>query len=427
MTSSSSPVPELGLTVQDVVDAYIYVLARYLVIRQERNDLADDGIGYNRIKHNQLGEAGFVNPNLDVAYLEAWLAVDEDTPVILEIPKIEGRYYTVQIMDEWADIVCNVNQRNFPNQPHGRYAFCLKGSAPRLPAGVLRLDIPSRKAKMLARIERRGDDETAVRLQRGFRIIEAGRPRVEPAVAIPKFDNATLITVDAFDKLMVESVLDSAPDAMNLAGAMQENVLTVASFVAGSEANRGLVDGIVRTAALPALIGFIRSYGDRRGGWIATTGKEKGFGEDYWFRTAANFAGIWWNNNQEVVYYIGEQDHTGSPLNGDNVYAIRFEKGDLPHKHVDAYWSLTLLSLPDYRVIPNPLHRYNFNNLSRFVHGDDGSLTLYLAAARPACSPEANWLPTRKGAPFTLNLRMYVPRAEVLNGAYYVPPIVRQK
>ena len=34
-----------------------------------------------------------------MAYLEAWFAVDQDGPVILEIPKIEGRYYTAQICD----------------------------------------------------------------------------------------------------------------------------------------------------------------------------------------------------------------------------------------------------------------------------------------------------------------------------------------
>jgi hypothetical protein len=43
----------------------------------------------NVIKFNDLGKAEFVNPNLDVAYLEAWFAVDEQTPVILEIPKVE--------------------------------------------------------------------------------------------------------------------------------------------------------------------------------------------------------------------------------------------------------------------------------------------------------------------------------------------------
>ena len=84
----------LGLSEQDVIDSYAYILARYLVIRQEHIDISEEGVDYNVIKYNELGKAEFVNPNLDVAYLEAWFAVDEKTPVILEIPKIEGRYYT---------------------------------------------------------------------------------------------------------------------------------------------------------------------------------------------------------------------------------------------------------------------------------------------------------------------------------------------
>lgn len=47
----------LGLTEQDVVDAYIYVLGRYLVIRQEHIDMAEDGVDYNVIKFNELGKA----------------------------------------------------------------------------------------------------------------------------------------------------------------------------------------------------------------------------------------------------------------------------------------------------------------------------------------------------------------------------------
>jgi hypothetical protein len=151
--------------------------------------------------------------------------------------------------------------------------------------------------------------------------------------------------------------------------------------------------------------------------------KETGFGEDIWFRTAANFAGIWWNNNQEVVYFIGETDDTGTPLNGDHVYVLHFETDDLPQKHVNAYWSLTLMDLPNYRVIPNKLERYNFNNLSPFMLESDGSLKLYLSSILPRGVPESNWLPSPTGKPFTLNLRMYVPKIEVLSGKYYVPPI----
>lgn len=61
----------LGLTEQEVIDSYIYIFPRYLVIRQEHIDIAEEGMDYNVIKYNELGKAEFPNPNLDVAYLEA--------------------------------------------------------------------------------------------------------------------------------------------------------------------------------------------------------------------------------------------------------------------------------------------------------------------------------------------------------------------
>jgi len=422
---TANALAELGLSEKDVTDAYIYVLGRYLVIRQERIDLAEQGVDYNVIKFNELGKAEFVNPNLDVAYLEAWFAVDETTPVVLEVPKVEGRYYTAQIVDEWAEILYNINERNLPDRPHGRFALCLAGSNPTIPEGALRIDLPSRKAKMLARVERKGDDPGAVALQHQFRLVMSGQPKVVPAVEIPMFTNRELITVDAFAQPMLDQVLNSAPDKMKLAPGLQKQARDIAAFIAKAQANRAAIDAIIRQQAVPGLVQFIRSYGDKRGGWIATTGKETGFGEDFWFRTAANFAGIWWNNNQEVVYFIGEADATGAPLNGDSVYVLHFTPENLPEKHVHAYWSLTLMALPTYRVVPNRLDRFNFNNRSRFEYEPDGSLKLFLASELPKDAPESNWLPCPGNGPFTLNLRMYVPKKEVLSGEYYVPPIVR--
>jgi hypothetical protein len=59
-----------------ITEAYIYLLGRALVIRQEHTDLREPGVAYNSIKYNPLGSADFVNPNFDVAYLEAWFAAD---------------------------------------------------------------------------------------------------------------------------------------------------------------------------------------------------------------------------------------------------------------------------------------------------------------------------------------------------------------
>lgn len=70
---------------EQVTEAWVYLLGRYLVMRQEAIDLAEKGAGYNVLKHNPAVVIGwgagsaptFVNPNLDVVYSEAWVAVDE--------------------------------------------------------------------------------------------------------------------------------------------------------------------------------------------------------------------------------------------------------------------------------------------------------------------------------------------------------------
>lgn len=413
---------DLPLSEAEIIDAYVYLFARYLVIRQEHIDLAEEGVDHNVIKFNELGKAEFVNPNLDVAYLEAWFAVDEDTPVILEIPKIEGRYYTAQIMDEWAEIITNINERNYPNHPFGQYALCLKGSEPEVPESALRVDLPSKKAKMLARVERQGDDAGAIELQRSFRIVKTGEPVIEPAVTIPMFTNQEPITVDAFNEPMIGMVLESAPDAVSNSAAYQKNALIVAEFVATNEENRAAIEGIVKEKALPSIVAFVKEGGDNRGGW-ACTREWLEFGDDILFRAAANYAGIWWNSSAEVIYYMGGTDSGGDLLHGDQTYTIEYAPEDVPIKHVNAYWSLTLLSLPDYRVVPNELERYNLNNISDLTYGDEGSLTLYLASELPENVPASNWLPTPKGTPFTMNHRYYVPKPEVLSGEWYVPPI----
>ena len=48
----SEQVAGLGLSVQELSEAWTYVFGRYLVIRQERLDLSEDGVDYNVLKHN---------------------------------------------------------------------------------------------------------------------------------------------------------------------------------------------------------------------------------------------------------------------------------------------------------------------------------------------------------------------------------------
>lgn len=134
------------------------------MIRQEQSDLKEPGVRYNTIKYNPLGSADFANPNLDVACLEAWIAVDARTPVILEGPDIKGRYYTAQILDEWGEVIANINERNSPSHRYGTFAFVAPGSTAKTPADAVPIELHSGKVRMLALVELKDDRDGAVAL-----------------------------------------------------------------------------------------------------------------------------------------------------------------------------------------------------------------------------------------------------------------------
>src|SRR3954468_23608770 len=112
---------------QDISDAYIYLLGRLLVTRQQQLDF-QDGFKWNEIVHRKPGAVDWPNPNLDVAYSEAWVAVDEASCTIVSVPKVEGRYYTVQILNGWGETLANINDRVFPGRPSGEFALCLRST-----------------------------------------------------------------------------------------------------------------------------------------------------------------------------------------------------------------------------------------------------------------------------------------------------------
>src|SRR5262245_17623645 len=67
--SSFDRSPQVRLDPQSIADAYVYLLGRMLVIRQEHIDLDQVGADYNVITYDPLGNADLVDPNFDVASL----------------------------------------------------------------------------------------------------------------------------------------------------------------------------------------------------------------------------------------------------------------------------------------------------------------------------------------------------------------------
>ena len=151
---------------RDIVEAYEYMLGRWLVLRQENLDFKE-GFKWNEIIHRDPGGVAWANPNLDVVYSEAWIAVDEKSCTLIELPEIKGRYYTVQALNGWGEVTANINERNYAKHPFGKFAFCLKGAKGiTLPKGTQRVELPSKKSRILMRIELGANPADAVALQK---------------------------------------------------------------------------------------------------------------------------------------------------------------------------------------------------------------------------------------------------------------------
>ncbi len=424
---AATPMPgqarALSVSEQDISDAYIYLLGRLLVARQQQLDFKE-GFKWNELVHREPGAVDWPNPNLDVAYSEAWVAVDENSCTIVSVPKVEGRYYTVHFLNGWGETIANINERLFPRRPFGEFAICLRGANVKIPAGAVRIDLPVKYSRVLARVELGADPDAAIALQHQFRFRATGTPKLPEIPKTPIFELECLPGVEAFEA--GDMALDGEPDLSVGLEAIQEKVRVLADAVK-DPAERSRIDRVIRSRGF-ADIGNAAArigHGTVQNGW-ARPGVVGEYGLDYLARTLVNNGGIWANIKPEVLYYRGSLDHTGAELTGDNVYTLTFPKDGLPAQYATFFWSVIAVDGHRFRVLPNPLNRFLINNQSKLQYGADGSLTLYFADQKPTDAPDGNWLPTPKGTKYRLTFRFYRPTEGVANGTYFPPPLVKQ-
>lgn len=422
-TATPAATPARSYTDQDISDAYIYLLSRLLVLRQQQLDLRE-GFKWNEIVHRKPGAVDWANPNLDVAYSEAWIAIDENSCTIVSVPKITGRYYTVQFLNGWGETLANINERTQPKGA-GDYAVCLKGANVQLPANATRIDLPVKQVRVLARIELGKDWKGAEALQHQVTFKPTGTPATPtPGPKIPRFDLEHLPGVEAFED--APAILDSEADLNPGMEAVATKVRAIAKGVR-DPAERARVEDVIRKKAMAdfAAASPTVGHGTVRNHWArpAVAGT---YDKDWLGRSLANLGGIWSNTLDEVVYYKGNLDGSGTQLSGDHVYTMTFPKDDLPPKYANYFWSVIAVDTKAHRVLPNPKNRFLLNNQSDLKYNADGSLTLYFAADKPSDAPDGNWLPTPRGQDYRLTFRFYGPKGGVKDGSYFPPPVVKR-
>jgi hypothetical protein len=146
------------------------------------------------------------------------------------------------------------------------------------------------------------------------------------------------------------------------------------------------------------------------------------FGADYFTRTAVAKSNIFVNKPNETKYFYPDLDGDGQRLNGANRYTVTFGKDETPPAR--GFWSLTLYNQHHF-FEPNKIKRYSLGTKNKGLkYNSDGSLTLYVQSDPPA-GQQDNWLPAPKTGDFSLYLRSYWPKTEIIDGSWTPPAVIK--
>jgi hypothetical protein len=175
------------------------------------------------------------------------------------------------------------------------------------------------------------------------------------------------------------------------------------------------------TAGQQAMKANVQAVGRLVNGWQMNTDTMGVYGNYYLKRATVAMVGVGSNPPEDAIYPLTWNDADGEPLNGENDYVLHFDRHELPP--VDAFWSVSLYDQDGFQV-PNQLDRSALGNRDALRYDADGSLDLFIQHVRPGPEREPNWLPAPTGT-LALFMRLYAPKAEVLDGRWE-PPAVRR-
>ena len=368
-------------------------------------------------------------PNADTLYLSGWFDL-RSGPVVIRAPDTGGRYYTLAVTDLYNEVQ-HVGRRNTGTEVRD---FVLVGPRfdGRLPKGLTRIDVPTDVAWVLGRVLVRGAEDlpaAAALLQRFDTLPLAEWPRGkggrdEPSSAAAWAPLESLEFFEVLNRWLREQPARPQDAALlaqfDLAG-FGPGVRFEAAH-APEPMRRGLRRAIEEARSMLRAASR-RPLTDIRNGWIFPLALGR-YGHDHLMRAAVAFGG-YANLPEETVYAALTADAQGRPLTGARRYRLRFAPGSRPP--VGAFWSLSAYRLADFSFMPNAAGIYSVgDHKPEFRAAPDGSFSITVSREPPDAPSGGgttdNWLPVGEG-PYSLVLRLYEPKGEVLDGRYAPPTI----
>jgi len=393
--------------------------------------------GFNRFRHYSRSatpaDTDIVTPNNDTPYSWAWLDLRAE-PIVLELPAVAApRYYVNQWFDLYTHNFAYTGVRASGRQA-GRYLFVGPHWHGVVPPGITRVfRAETDFVGTLTRTQLNGPGDVAAlqAIQAQYRLIplssysHTAPPPAAPAVAWPAWDGKAAEGIGFIGYL--NALLPFMP-AVPSEQAMRARFARI-GIGAGRPFDPARLDPATRAAieagvaeAAQALKTKALAQTSSRGFF----GTRQELGPDYLtYRSMGAMLGIYGNSDAEAIYASQQTGPDGQLLDGRRKWVLRFPAGQLPP--VSEFWSITMYTLPQRLLSPNPINRYSIGDRTPGLrYGADGSLEIVLQAENPGPAKASNWLPAPAG-PFFFVARLYGPKQAVLSGAWKLPALLEVK
>jgi hypothetical protein len=416
-------------------DAWIYaypMLMHYQTMEKQALDPAAPAYvgGFNRFRHySELytpDNREIVTPNNDTPYSWAWLDLRRE-PQVLSVPTVDAdRYYVHQLVDQYTHNFAYVGVLSTGREA-GDYLIVgpdWQGPTPDGIKAVLRSE--TQIVMILGRTGlKNANDLPAVRaLQQQYRLralheyTGSAPPLAAPAIAWQPWDSKTGLGPEFIATL--NKILTLCPTHPS-EQALRERFARI-GIVPGQAYDAGALPADVRQALVAGIADAhvqLQTAVSQARTTLGLFGTREALHGNDLNRAVAAHVGIYGNSVEEAFYSGTRLDSQGQPLQGGRRYRLRFAPGQLPP--ASEFWSLTLYDLPDRQLVANAIDRYCLSSRDALQADADGGVTLVMQSS--ASEPSNNWLPTPANGAFTVVLRLYGPKREVIEQRWRMPAV----
>lgn len=393
-------------------DAWLYALPLIEMATTRARLLKAPGAAINTLNHTRTlsdHTARWVTtPNNDTLYSSAFLDLTKGA-VTLTIPPMGKRYYSVAVMDMFTNNNVVLGSRTVGGEG-GTFTLVGPGQASSGPNPV-RIATPHAWLLIRTLTDGGADLDAAHKAQDGFAL------KGPPGAPVAAYANREAKPADYF--ATARSLLASDP-----APATDLRILRrTAAFLGAGPFDEAAATAGAEQARMITI--FAKGRQTFVNGWSYPRANLGDYGQDYLYRAIVALQGLGALPVAEAMYMKAAGDDGAGNFTGDGLYRLTLP-AQLP---LDGFWSLSMYEATadgQFFFTDNPIKRYTIGDRTPgVVRNADGSLDIWIGRTDPGGDKTANWLPAPKTGPFALYLRAYLPRAELLGGAFRFPPVTR--